>query len=141
MRRTALLALIALFYAGCQSAPADGGELLGTEIFEDIPAPGTARVQTDKTRSFAYSSDSFRCAKYVYSFTGTVAEVEEFFSTTMTEPPYSWKLIEREDDLPRGHVRFHYAKGEDRCTVDARTDDDRRGDEDEILIIITVNYQ
>ena len=129
---------LALVAAGCQTAP-EPGRVLSTEIFEDIPAPATARVQTDNAVSFAYHSESFRCAKYVYKFRGTVDEAVSFFREVMVKPPYSWEL-RQEADLPSGHARIDFRKGEEFCTVDIRTREagNRSG---LVLITIHVNYQ
>ena len=139
MRRTGIFAVFALVLANCQST-SEPRRILDDEIFEDIPAPRSARVQTDSALSFSYSSESFRCAKYVYHFVGEVDEAEEFFSTTMTRPPYSWDLAKK-DDLPAGHARMSFSKGEEYCVVDMRTITDRANDEDFVTITIRVNYQ
>jgi len=128
----------ALVSAGCQSAP-EPARVLSTEIFEDIPAPATARVQTDNAVSFAYHSESFRCAKYVYKYRGGVDEAVAFFRDVMVKPPYSWEL-RQEADLPSGHARIDFRKGEEFCTVDIRSRETGNGD-GLVLITIHVNYQ
>jgi len=139
MRKWAFWAVLGLFLASCQST-ADAPRILDDEIFEDIPAPRSARVETDSAQSFSYSSESFRCAKYVYRFVGRVEEAAEFFATTMTRPPYSWELGEQAD-LPTGHERMSFTKGEEYCVVDMRTTVSRTGEPDLVTIIIRVNYQ
>jgi hypothetical protein len=139
MRGWGFGALLALFLASCQSTT-DVHRILGDEIFEDVPAPRSARVETDAARSFSYSSESFRCAMYVYRFVGDVEEAIEFFSSTMTRPPYSWTLVSN-DDLPAGHARMSFTKGEEYCTVDMRTMTARSGEDDLVTITIRVNYQ
>jgi len=131
--------LLVLVLGGCRTAP-ESGQVLSTEIFEDIPAPATARVQTDKAVSFAYRSDSFRCAKYIYTFEGEVEEAVAFFSDVMVRPPYSWDL-RHEAELPVGHALMNFRKGEEYCTVDIRARDSRPEDADLVLITICVNYQ
>ena len=138
--RLGALFVVLLVLASCQSAPPDRSGILQTEIFEDIPSPRTARVQTDRAVSFSYSSDSFRCAKYVYRFDGEVDEVVDFFHDVMGGPPYSWKL-RSEDELPRGHARMHFRKGEERCTVDVRSNEANEGKDDLVTITILVNYE
>lgn len=139
MRGWGFWALFGLVLAGCQSAPATH-RILDDEIFEDIPAPRSARVDTDAAQSFSYRSDSFRCALYVYRFVGEAEEAAEFFSTTMTRPPYSWTLV-KTDDLPTGHARLSFTKGEEYCTVDMRTTAARADEDDLVIITIRVNYQ
>lgn len=134
------LGLFLLVLSGCQSAAPDSGGILRTEIFEDIPSPRSARVQTDRALSFSYSSESFRCAKYVYRFDGEVDEVVDFFHEVMGGPPYSWNL-NSEDELPGGHARLNFQKGEERCTVDIRSNDARAKKADLVLITILVNYE
>lgn len=131
--------LFLLVLAGCQTAP-EQGRILSADIFEDIPAPATARVQTDKSVSFAYRSASFRCAKYVYRFEGEVDEAVAFFHDVMIKPPYSWDL-RQETELPVGHARMDFRKGEEYCTVDIRTRESRAGQADVVTITICVNYQ
>ncbi|MHC4938185.1 MAG: hypothetical protein ACYTHK_04380 [Planctomycetota bacterium] len=139
MRRMGSFAVLTLVLASCQSTP-EARRILDNEIFEDIPAPRTARVQTDSARSFSYASESFRCAKYVYFYVGEVEEATEFFSTTMTRPPYSWDLV-KDDELPSGHARMSFTKGEEYCVVDMRTTTRRDSDDDLVTITIRVNYQ
>jgi hypothetical protein len=139
MRNGRLWAVLGVFLAACQSTT-DVPRILDDEIFEDIPAPRSARVETESAQSFSYSSDSFRCAKYVYRFVGEVSEAAEFFSSTMTRPPYSWELKKR-DELPAGHERMSFTKGEEFCVVDMRTTTSREGEADLVTITIRVNYQ
>lgn len=139
MRRTALWAVLGLVLAGCQTAP-EPNPVFSTEIFEDIPAPATARVQTDNAVSFAYHSESFRCAKYVYRFEGKVDEAVAFFHEVMVKPPYSWQLG-TESELPAGHARMDFRKGEEYCTVDIRRQAPGTSQEPLALITIRVNYQ
>jgi hypothetical protein len=134
-----LWTLWALILAGCQTAP-EPNPIFSTEIFEDIPAPATARVQTDDAVSFAYHSESFRCAKYVYSFEGRIDDAVAFFHEVMVKPPYSWKLGEQAD-LPAGHARMDFRKGEEYCTVDLRRMENRSDQTPLVLITIRVNYQ
>ena len=139
MRQSGAMALLSLVLTSCQSTSAPQ-RILGDDIFEDIPAPRSARVETDHALSFSYSSESFRCAKYVYRFVGEVEEATDFFSTTMTRPPYSWDLA-KEDQLPEGHARISFTKGEEYCVVDMRTTADRSRAADLVIITIRVNYQ
>jgi len=139
MRGWGFCALFGLFLAGCQST-SDAPRILHDEIFEDVPAPRSARIETDTAQSFSYSSESFRCAMYVYRYVGDVEEAAEFFSTTMTRPPYSWTLA-RSDELPLGHARISFTKGEEYCTVDMRTTTARGAEADLVIITIRVNYQ
>ena len=135
----ASVTMCALLALGCQSAP-EPNPLFSTEIFEDIPAPAAARVQTDKAVSFAYHSESFRCAKYVYKFEGEVKEAIAFFHEVMAKPPYSWRLA-GQSELPAGHARMDFRKGEEYCTVDVRGGPDRTDEPPLALITIRVNYQ
>ena len=134
------LGLIFVVLGGCQSAAPDSAGILSAEIFEDIPSPRSARVQTDHALSFSYASDSFRCAKYVYRFDGEVDEVVDFFHEVMGGPPYSWTL-KSEDELPSGHARLNFRKGEEYCTVDIQSNNARAKKDDLILITILVNYE
>jgi len=139
MRRTASWAVLTLILCSCQTAP-EPNPLFSTEIFEDIPAPATARVQTDNAVSFAYHSESFRCAKYVYKFEGKVDEAVAFFHEVMVKPPYSWQLG-TESEMPADHARMDFRKGEEYCTVDIRKQASGSGQAPLALITIRVNYQ
>ena len=138
-RKWASVAFCALILASCQTAP-DPNPVFSTEIFEDIPAPATARVQTDNAVSFAYHSESFRCAKYVYRFEGGIDAAVAFFHEVMVKPPYSWRLGDQAD-LPAGHERMNFRKGEEYCTVDLRRRDGRPNETPLVLITIRVNYE
>ena len=140
MRRWAFWALFGALLASCQAPSDPTGRILAEDIFEDIPAPRSARVETDSARSFSYSSESFRCAKYVYRYVGEVDEAVTFFTNTMTKPPYSWELA-GQDELPLGHARMTFTKGEEYCVVDMRTTTERAADDDLVTITIRVNYQ
>ena len=107
--KKAVIGLFAVILAGCQT-PSESSEFLGMEVFQDIPAPKSARVQTDEAASFSYHSDWHRCARYVYRYVGDAREAVEFFETTMTRPPYSWKL-EKIEELPAGHDRMSFLQG------------------------------
>jgi len=129
---------------GCRTAP-ESRRSPSSEIFEDIPAPRSARVQTDKALSFSYRSDSFRCAKYVYKYSGEFRETVEFFRDVMTNPPYSWDLRTK-DDQTAGPPRLTFRKSEEYCTIDIRDLDGRSkasgaADDDLVLITICVNYE
>jgi hypothetical protein len=128
-----------LVLSGCQAVP-EPGSLLSAEIFEDIPAPATARVQTADAVSFSYRSESFRCAKYVYEYPGGAAEAVAFFHDVMVKPPYSWDL-HQEADLRAGHALMNFRKGEDRCTVDVRGRERHADGAEHARITICVNYQ
>ena len=58
----------------------------------------------------------------------------------MGGPPYSWNL-KSEDELPAGHARLRFRKGEEYCTVDIRSTDARAKKADLVLITILVNYE
>ena len=131
--------LLLAILAGCQGVPEPPRTLKG-DIFEDIPAPKSARVQTDDAASFSYYSESFRCAKYVYRYEGASAEAVAFFESTMTRAPYSWTLEELAE-LPAGHDRITFRKGEERCVVDIQTKEARARSADTITITIRLNYQ
>jgi hypothetical protein len=137
--RKAAFGLVLLVFGACQTAP-EPQRVLSADIFEDIPAPRTARVQTDKALSFSYRSESFRCAKYVYRYNGDVPEAVEFFEDVMTSPPYSWDLREQED-LPAGSARLSFRKGDEYCTVDIRSYASSATGGDPIKITICVNYE
>ena len=134
------LGLFFVVLGGCQSVAPDSAGILSTEVFEDIPSPRSARVQTDRARSFSYASNSFRCAKYVYRFDGEVTEVVDFFHEVMGGPPYSWTL-KSEDSRPSGHARLNFRKGEEYCTVDVQSNNARAKKDDLVLITILVNYE
>lgn len=135
----AVVVLVSPFLAGCQGAPEERRQLKD-DVFQDIPAPKSARVQTDDAASFSYKSESFRCAKYVYRYLGESAETVAFFESTMTRAPYSWTL-EKIAELPAGHDRITFRKGEERCVVDIQTREARDDDDDTITITIRLNYQ
>ena len=139
LNKTGRNGLLLAILAGCQGVP-ELPRTLKTEIFQDIPAPKTARVQTDKAASFSYSSESFRCAKYVYRYSGKSAEAVAFFEATMTRAPYSWTL-ENLAELPAGHDRITFRKGEERCVVDIQTKEAQADGPDIITITIRLNYQ
>ncbi len=135
----AQFAVASSFLVGCQGVP-ELPRIFKDEIFEDIPAPKNARVQTDEAASFSYLSESFRCAKYVYRYEGESAEAVAFFESTMTRSPYSWTLEELAE-LPAGHDRLTFRKGEERCVVDIQTKEARARSADSITITIRLNYQ
>ena len=139
LRRFAANGLLLAILAGCQGVP-ELPPTLKHDIFQDIPAPKTARVQTDERASFSYKSESFRCAKYVYRYVGESAEAVAFFEATMTRAPYSWNLEELAE-LPAGHDRITFRKGEERCVVDIQTKEAKADDPDIITITIRLNYQ
>ena len=47
----------------------------------------------------------------------------------------------KRDDLPEGHERMSFTKGEEFCVVDLRTMTVREEEDDFVIITIRVNYQ
>ncbi len=124
MRRGFLLA--AVLFGACV-ATQEAGRKLSPDQFEDIPAPKTSTYQHSSARSFAYRSKSFRCGKFVYTDPGPAATVVDFYTSVMTQPPYSWKLEQEETG------KLTFSKSVDRCTVDIKAGPT-------VSILVRVNY-
>ena len=137
-------ALFCAFLAVCAACQSGGGvsRILTTDVFDDIPAPRTARVKTDEARSFSHeqTSGAHRCAQYVYQYVGESEEAVAFFEQTMSRPPYSWELV-KIAELTAGHDQLTYRKGDETCVVDIRTTESKDDEGDDITITIRVNYQ
>ena len=66
--------------------------------------------------------------------------LQTVFHEVMVKPPYSWRLGDQAD-LPAGHERMNFRKGEEYCTVDLRRKDSRPSETPLVLITIRVNYE
>ena len=113
--RYALLATVLL--AACEMTAPPPTQYLTNDIFEDIPAPKNARYRDVKAESFSYRSRTFRCAKFIYDYVGSDANVVQFYKETMGAPPYSWTLT-KEDRTNEGATTLQFVKNQDTCTVD-----------------------
>ena len=138
--RSVLLAVLALGGA-CSSSPYRDGPFTD-DIFEDIPAPRAAVYRHANAESFSYTSGSltFRCGRFEYTYKGSQPELVEFFTQTMTAPPYSWAL-EKEESLVEGSTLLVFTKSDDRCTVDVERRAIRhRSGSDDLVILVRVNF-
>lgn len=113
--KCALLAVVAL--AACQTTAPPAKTYLGTDVFEDIPAPKNARYRDQNGESFSYRSRTFRCGKFIYDYVGPDASVVQFYKETMGAPPYSWTLT-NEERPGQGSTKLLFVKNQDTCTVD-----------------------
>lgn len=139
MRMVALFAGLVL--AACTTPPADHGDRLSADMFEDIPAPKTAVYVTRSNESFSYRSGTFRCGKFVYEYQGDADEVARFYSETMANPPYSWTLAKTESP-GSGSTTLVFTKNDDHCTVDIdRVPRPNIGKKNNIEIRVRVNYR
>jgi hypothetical protein len=105
---------VLLLTAACATT---SGGYLGSDVFEDIPAPKRAIYITRDNESFSYRSRTFRCGRFVYEFQGDQQEVARFYRETMAAPPYSW-TFESEDGTGAGSTRLLFRKQDDECRVD-----------------------
>jgi len=136
------LALVVLCLAACDTpTKAPDGEYLRTDIFEDIPAPRSAMYVHDHQESFAYSSDSYRCGKFIFRYEGSQADAVRFFKETMTSPPYNWKLT-KEEQVARGSTVLAFLKNDDHCTVNLdRVPRPKQAQPHNVDITVRVNYR
>jgi len=107
---------VAVLLAAC-TPPTQRSGRLSPDIFEDIPAPKSARYIYRQHESFSYRSKTFRCGKFLYEYQGDVDDAVRFFKDTMGNPPYSWTLAD-EVAPGSGSTTLVFTKNTDRCTVD-----------------------
>lgn len=109
--------LAAVLLAACEATAPPPTQYLSSDVFEDIPAPKDARFRDSQGESFSYRSQTFRCAKFIYDYVGSDANVVQFYKETMGAPPYSWTLT-KEDRTNEGATTLQFVKNQDTCTVD-----------------------
>lgn len=142
MNRTAItVALVFLVVGACQQTQqGPASKYVRTEIFEDVPAPKGAVYREQEGQSFSYSSDHFRCGKFVYDYSATAEDAVAFFKETMTQPPYSWVLKDESWRPAEGIAALTLVKNEDRCTVDVKRTTPPGAEEPQVSLVVRVNY-
>jgi hypothetical protein len=134
MRGFIPVALLATFAACKAPAPEPVSTRLHGEIFDDLPAPKTATYRDRGGESFSFRTSGFRCGRFVYDTEESEESSVRFFKSTMTHPPFSWKLTNEERDV-EGAARLTFVKNDDRCTINVQR---IRGS---TLLTVRVNYR
>jgi len=130
-----LLPLVLL--AACVgTSPPTASRYLTYELFEDIPAPGSAVYRDRDSESFSYRSKNYRCARFTYDYPGTESDAARFYRSTMTQVSYGWTLT-GEEKAGVGSTLLTFVKNADRVTVAL----DRIQHRGTVLIDIRVNYR
>ncbi len=134
--RILVLVSVAFLSACVSTSPPSPSRHLGYELFEDIPAPGSALYRDAHSESFSYRSKTFRCARFTYDYPGTESDAARFYQTTMTQAPYGWSAA-GEEKTGVGSTLLTFIKHSDRVTVAI----DRIQLRASVLIDIRVNYR
>ena len=142
MRLMSLGAVVALaILAACQEPPrTDESRYIRDEPFEDLPAPKDSVYRDRQRESFSYSSESFRCGKFLYDYEATPEETVAFFKQTMTKPPYGWKIEDERWRPDDGIANLTLLKNSDRCTIEVRRVKVARDARPKVAIEVRVNY-
>lgn len=135
-----IAAILAFAWLAACEAPGASTGLLQADQFEDIPVPRAARCRTHHAESFSYRTDTFRCGKFVYDYQGTVAEVVRYFRDTMARAPFSWELKDA-SGTAEGSTTLVFTKNDERCTVDIDRIPRPETKEQDVLILVRLNYK